>query len=60
MSDWAHTRMGRDVLEHHIPEITRQLTRIADALEKQNEVAPRPKSISSTVEAFPLLYTNED
>jgi hypothetical protein len=30
--------MGRKYYEHDVPEITNQLKRIADALEKQNEL----------------------
>ncbi len=36
--DFFQTVMGKKHYEHDVPEIARQLKRIADALEKQNEL----------------------
>jgi hypothetical protein len=38
MLEFFQTIMGRKYYEHDVPEIARQLKRIADALEKQNEL----------------------
>jgi hypothetical protein len=37
-TQWWHTRMGQDFLTVHVPKMAKQLERIADALEKQNQI----------------------
>lgn len=37
MPDLHETLMGRKLIEHTLPEIARQLERLADALEKANQ-----------------------
>lgn len=47
MPQFHETGYGRTYYEYQLPEITRQLTRIADALEKLNEV-PEKKAVAKT------------
>jgi hypothetical protein len=37
MAELHETIMGRKLIEHTLPEIARQLERLADALEKANQ-----------------------
>ena len=39
MAELHETLMGRKLIEHTLPEIARQLTRIADLLEEKNNNA---------------------
>jgi hypothetical protein len=38
MAELHETSMGRKLIEHTLPEIARQLEKIADALEKANQL----------------------
>lgn len=37
--DWSQTRRSADFLDHWFPEMVRQISRLADAVEKNNAVA---------------------
>lgn len=44
MIEFFQTMMGKKYYEHDIPKIAKQLQRIADALEKQNQLKEKEMS----------------
>lgn len=56
MAQLHETMYGRKLLEHDIPEIYKQLKRIADAMEKANQL----KDTELKEQAFEKLYPTAD
>ena len=53
MAELHNTVMGKRLIEHTLPEIARQLERIADALESNSKPSPIPSSLTSLVKNYP-------
>jgi hypothetical protein len=52
MAELHNTLMGKKLIEHTLPEIARQLERIADALENNNKPNPMASSLNSFVKFY--------
>jgi hypothetical protein len=52
MADLHNTVMGKKLIEHTLPEIARQLERIADALENSNQSNPTGSSLNSLAKFY--------
>jgi hypothetical protein len=53
MAELHNTVMGKKLIEHTLPEIARQLERIADALENNNKPNPLASSLNSLAKFYP-------
>ncbi len=53
MAELHNTVMGKRLIEHTLPEIARQLERIADALESNSKPSPMASSLSSLAKNYP-------
>jgi hypothetical protein len=56
MPELHETLMGRKLIEHTLPEIARQLERIANALENKN----KPNLLNSAFENYVKNYPNDE
>ena len=53
MAELHNTVMGKRLIEHTLPEIARQLERIADALENKSKPGPMVSSLTSLAKHYP-------
>jgi len=53
MAELHNTLMGKKLIEHTLPEIARQLERIADLLESKNQPSPMASSLNSLAKHYP-------
>jgi hypothetical protein len=53
MAELHNTLMGKKLIEYTLPEIARQLERIADVLEIKNKPNPMASSLDSLVKHYP-------
>jgi hypothetical protein len=56
MADFHNTVMGKRFYEHHIPELIRNLERIADALEvgkKEEKIGSSFSAVTKFIEHYP-------
>ena len=52
MAELHNTVMGKRLIEHTLPEIAKQLERIADALENSNQSNPMASSLNSLAKFY--------
>jgi hypothetical protein len=53
MTELHNTLMGKKLIEYTLPEIARQLERIADLLESKNQTSPMASSLNSLAKHYP-------
>ena len=53
MAELHNTVMGKRLIEYTLPEIAKQLERIADALENKSKPSPMVSSLTSLAKAYP-------
>lgn len=53
MAEPHNTLMGKKLIEYTLPEIAKQLERIADALETNNKPNPMASSLDSLAKHYP-------
>ena len=53
MAELHNTLMGKKLIEYTLPEIAKQLERIADALETKNKPNPMSSSLDSLAKHYP-------
>ncbi len=58
MADFHNTVMGKTFYQHTLPELLKQLTRIADSLEKEKKQDELGNSLSS-IRKFISHYPND-
>jgi hypothetical protein len=60
MIQFHKTGYGKRYYEHQLPELTRQLARVADALEKQNEMKSLARTARIPKAPKPVIYKREN